>query len=323
MTASKRILVLGAGGLIGSYVANDLTRRGLSVIAAARRFTPAQRADFAIAREIPITRLDTPALTRLLQEADVVVNCLGVLQDNPADSTQNVHLAFVDRLIGAIRTVERPILLVHLSIPGAEVDDKTEFSRSKRSAEHRIVEAGLPYAILRPGFVFAPRAYGGSALLRALAALPFTLPPSMAGRPLSVVAVEAIADTVAVLAPGWQQPDPKYAAIWELMHPEPTSFARWPQACEPGSAMHGVCTSRCRCSCRHSAPKSAISRLGSAGVRRSVPPRSPNCSAASLATHAHGWRRPASRRVRSMTCCARAPSQCRTNGSRGFICSRR
>lgn len=217
---SSRILVLGATGLIGETIADDLSRRGFPVATAARRFTPAQRDRFGVdAREIPIARLDVAALTRLLQDSDVVVNCLGVLQDTPADSTHDIHEQFVGRLITAVRAMGRPVLLVHLSIPGAAADDPTTFSRSKRAAEQAIAGSGLPYAILCPGFVWAPRAYGGSAMLRALAVLPMELPASLADRPLSVVAVEEIAETVAVLAQRWQQPDPQFAVTWELMHP--------------------------------------------------------------------------------------------------------
>jgi uncharacterized protein YbjT (DUF2867 family) len=219
MATSSRILVLGAGGLIGSFVAADLARRGFSTIAAARRFTLAQKANFDDIRELPFTLLDVTALGRLVEEADVVVNCLGVLQDTPSDSTQDIHIDFVERLIGALRAARGPILFVHVSIPGVAEDDQTEFSRSKRSAEQLIVESGLPYTVLRPGFVLAPRAYGGSALLRALAALPFTLPKALASRPFMSVAVEDIADTIAILAQCWQKSDPHHAATWDLMHP--------------------------------------------------------------------------------------------------------
>lgn len=221
-------LVLGAGGVIGGFIATGLAGRGLPVIAVARRFTPAERAQFgAGAREIPIARLDIAALTRVLEEsaADVVVNCLGVLQDNAGDSTHEVHRAFVERLIAALRAMARPILLVHLSIPGAEADDRTSFSRTKRAAEQAIANSGLPYAILRPGFVFAPRAFGGGAMMRALAALPVDLPVSFGDRPLSAVAVEDIADTVVLLAQRWREPDLHHAATWDLVHPDQSSIA--------------------------------------------------------------------------------------------------
>lgn len=218
---SSRVLVLGAAGLIGEAVTDELLRHGFPVVAVARRFTPAQRDRFgAHARELPIAGLDTQALTQLLQDSDVVVNCLGVLQDAPTDSTRNIHEQFVSRLVAALHAANRQILLAHLSIPGAADDDPTAFSRTKRAAEHAIVESGLPYAILRPGFVWASRAYGGSAMLRALATMPVGLPPALANQPLSVVAVEDIAKTITNLAQRWQQPDPRFAARWELMHPQ-------------------------------------------------------------------------------------------------------
>src|SRR6185369_15930971 len=158
------ILVLGAGGLIGCAIATDLMQRGLSVVAAARRFTRSQRTQLGhSAREFPIVPGDSAGLTELLRtnEIDVVVNCLGILQGSPGESASAVHLAFVEKLLGALRAVGRPVLLVHLSIPGAETNDHTRFAQSKRDAERAIAESGLPFVILRPGFVFAPAACGG------------------------------------------------------------------------------------------------------------------------------------------------------------------
>lgn len=224
-TAPKTV-VFGAAGLIGSAIAGDLTRRGLPVAAVARRFTAAQRNQFGTAaREIPIARLDIAALTKLLQEckADVIVNCLGVLQDTASDSTQGIHEEFVSRLLAALRMSARPALLVHLSIPGMEVDDRTSFARSKRKTEHAIAQSGQSYAILRPGFVFASAAYGGSAMLRALAALPLEPPVRLVRRPFAVVAVEDIAETVATLAQRWR-PEHEYAVCWDLMHSETRSL---------------------------------------------------------------------------------------------------
>ena len=96
----------------------------------------------------------------------MVVNCLGLLQDLPGERSRDIHQHFVERLLAALRDAGRPVLLVHLSIPGATADDSTEFARSKRDAERAIAESGIAYAILRPGFVLAPAAYGGSPMLR-------------------------------------------------------------------------------------------------------------------------------------------------------------
>jgi len=221
------VLILGASGLIGYTISVDLMRRGIPVIAVARRFSRSQRVQFATAaREIPVARLDSNALTRLVteSEAGVVINCLGLLQDIPGESASDIHEHFVTRLLAALRDVGRPVLLVHLSIPGVAADDRTIFARSKRDAERAIAEAGMPYAILRPGFVFAPAAFGGSAMLRALAALPFALPARLAGRPLAVVAAEDIAETVSVIVQRWGQGHRTYAVVWDLMHPDQRSI---------------------------------------------------------------------------------------------------
>ena len=218
---SKRILVLGASGLIGYAIATDLMRRGFTVVAAARQFTPAQRNQLgAAAKETQIVGLGVADLMRLVTDsaADMAVNCLGVLQDSPGNAAHDVHDEFVQRLLTALRAAGRSILLVHLSIPGEAADDRTEFSRSKRSGERHIAESKLSYAILRPGFVLAPAAFGGSALFRALAALPVDLPDLENSRPISFVAVDDIAETVAILAR--KEPGGGHAAIWDVVHPE-------------------------------------------------------------------------------------------------------
>ena len=64
--------------------------------------------------------MDAAALARLIREReiDVVVNCLGVLQDGPGSDTSAVHRDFVERLLAAIRDSGRAVRLVHISIPG-------------------------------------------------------------------------------------------------------------------------------------------------------------------------------------------------------------
>ena len=217
--------MLGASGLIGRFVTDDLRARGFHVVGIARRFAASQK-NSPLDLEMPVVSMDSAALARLIgdHDIDVVVNCLGVLQDGPGSDTSDVHRDFVERLLRAIGDSGRAIRLIHISIPGAANDDRTAFSRTKREAEALIAASGIAYAILRPGFVVAPSAYGGSAMLRALAALPIDLPATESATPFQPVAVEDIAATMAWLASREIPDKAADAVVWDLMQPQPVTL---------------------------------------------------------------------------------------------------
>jgi len=222
---SRKILVLGASGLIGRFVTDDLRARGFVVIGVARRFASSPQSS-ALDLAMPLVSMDAGALARLIgdRRIDVVVNCLGVLQDAPGHDVGAVHRDFVARLLRAVGDSGRAVRLIHISIPGAERDDRTAFSRTKREAERLIAASGVAYAILRPGFVVAPSAYGGSAMLRALAALPIQLPVAESARPFQPVMVEDIAPTIAWLAGRAIGDQTANAAVWDVMQPQPVTL---------------------------------------------------------------------------------------------------
>ena len=222
---ARNILLLGASGLIGRYVTDELRTRGFHVAGVARSLSPSQRMS-ALDIELPIMALDAAALARLIREheADLVVNCLGVLQDGPGSDVRAVHRDFVARLLEGIRDSGRAVRLVHISIPGTANEDRTAFSTTKREAEGLIAASGVPHAILRPGFVIAPAAYGGSAMLRALAALPVALPSDEAATPFQPVAVEDVSATIAWLAERDIADESVRAVSWDLMQPQPITL---------------------------------------------------------------------------------------------------
>ena len=109
MAEMKKILVLGASGLIGRHVTDDLRARGFTAIGVARRFSSSQKAG-ALDLEMRLLALDSTALARLIADhrIDVVVNCIGLLQDGPGGDVAAVHRDFVTRLLRAIRDGGRP-----------------------------------------------------------------------------------------------------------------------------------------------------------------------------------------------------------------------
>lgn len=217
------IAILGASGLIGEALARHLLQAGYSVAPVARRFTKAQKAAFgASAIEMDFVSHSPQYLkeTFMARGVGIIVNCVGVLQDGPGGSTQNAHVGFVGRLLAACDGMQNRPLLIHISVPGDPSQDKTAFATSKRHGEELIITHGGPYGIIRSGFVVAPAAYGGSALMRAFAALPFAFPRQLAAKPLMVTAISDICETVVHLAEQWRGGDKRIAVTWDVMGTE-------------------------------------------------------------------------------------------------------
>jgi uncharacterized protein YbjT (DUF2867 family) len=192
-----RVLLTGATGLIGRAVLAALRGNGHEVVALARSADGARLAQGA-SRHIALDmgRATSPAdWTAHLAGIDAVVNCAGVLQDSPRDSTAGVHAAGAAALFAACEQsgVRR---LVQISAIGVDRDDTTTaFARSKRAGDDTLMARNLDWVILRPSVVVGRQAYGGSALFRGLAALP-VLPRVTGTGPLQVVQLDDLVRTV-------------------------------------------------------------------------------------------------------------------------------
>src|SRR5947209_6479221 len=191
-----RILVIGASGLIGSAVTVRLIYEDCDVTAVARRIGQQ-------ARRIPAAHwiaLDIAAVTRpedwlqYLDGVGAVVNCAGVLQDSPRDSTRGVHVEGISALFAAcVQAGVRRV--VQFSAIGVDHETPTAFSRTKLEGDRALMRLDLDWVILRPSVVLAPAAYGASALFRGLAALP-VLPVMPETGLLQVVQLEEVVETV-------------------------------------------------------------------------------------------------------------------------------
>jgi uncharacterized protein YbjT (DUF2867 family) len=194
-----RVLLLGASGLIGSAVLARLVSDGHEVIGIARR--PGAARPNVKWQSMDIAQAVRPDDWRpLLENADAVANCAGVLQSGGGQDVRGVHVEGIAALYEACETagVRR---IVHVSALGAD-DVRTPFSESKRKGEETLTRRDLDWVILRPSVVLGRPAYGGSALIRGLAALPVHLEFPQTG-PLQVVQLADLVETVAfLLRPG-------------------------------------------------------------------------------------------------------------------------
>ncbi len=171
-----RVLLLGAGGFIGRELLAALAARGHRVVAGVhRRGAVTPLGAFAIAT-IDMNRATDPAdWGELLADCDAVVNCAGVLQATRAQSIEAIHAQSPIALFRACESagVRR---VVQVSAISAQREARTAYATTKLAADDFLRSTTLEWIVVRPSLVVARGAYGGTALFRAIAALPFVIP---------------------------------------------------------------------------------------------------------------------------------------------------
>ncbi len=218
-----RILITGAYGFIGSHIASALHVAGHEVIVAVRR--PDTRGRFA---HWPAIACDFAHDTRVqdwlprLRGVDAVVNGAGILRETRTQTFSAVHIEAPKALFGACACAGvRKI--VQISALGNPEDG--EFIRSKHAADAYLSTLDLDWLILRPSVTYSTAgSYGGTSLLRALAALPFVLfMPGDGRQRLQPIAVDDLARAVVRLV----EPGIGTRRILEAVGPQPITFENY------------------------------------------------------------------------------------------------
>lgn len=200
-----RVLVLGGYGLIGLAVVRRLVADGHEVFALGRdTVAAARRCSRPRWIEADLAHFDTAAHWAVLlaeTQAEAIVNAAGVLQDGSRDDVVAVQSTAMRALYRAAR--DRGVArFVQVSATRAAKGAETLFMSTKGEADQALMSSMLEWTILRPGLVLAREAYGGTALLRSLASMPFVQPLAFGNRPVQTVSVDDVADAVASVIEG-------------------------------------------------------------------------------------------------------------------------
>jgi NADH dehydrogenase len=154
---SKLVTIYGGSGFIGRYIARRMAKEGWRVRVAVRRPNEAifVRPYGVVGQVEPVfcNIRDDASVRAVMQGADAVVNCVGVLNEvgrNGFDAVQAEGAARVAR-IAAELGVGR---LVQLSAIGADAESASAYARSKAAGEAAVRMAFPEAVILRPSVVF-------------------------------------------------------------------------------------------------------------------------------------------------------------------------
>jgi len=201
----RRVLILGADGFIGRHLAFGLRAKGWSVTAQARNPKRLQAMGFQTLRaDLTDPATHSPAFwSPHLPQGTALVDAAGLL----AGTEPVFRAVHHDAPRAALQALHGTALLISAVGTGAE----TPFARWRRETEALFAD----HCILRPGLVLGETSYGGSSLLRALAAMPFRLPVVGDGaQPFNPIHAADLAEVVAECL------DIRLRSTWDVGGPE-------------------------------------------------------------------------------------------------------
>ncbi len=154
---SKLVTIFGGSGFVGRYIARRMAKEGWRVRVAVRNTNEAMfvRPYGVVGQVEPVfcNIRDDASVAAVTEGAEVVVNCVGVLDETGKNTFSAVQAEGAERIarIAAAYGVAR---MVHISAIGANAAAKSAYSRTKAAGEAGVL-AHMPEAvILRPSIIF-------------------------------------------------------------------------------------------------------------------------------------------------------------------------
>ncbi len=193
-----RVLLTGANGFIGSAIAASLTGRGHEVVAAVRdpeKLTRRFPRATAIAADLNSMTTEAAWLPHLAG-INAIVNCAGALHDRHGQSLVAIH---TDAPRALFRAAAASGIRKVVQISAVSVGAPTAYAETKLAADRALMALNCDWVVLRPSIVYGAGAFGGTAMLRALAAAPCVIPVIGAGnQKVTPIHVDDLASAVAI-----------------------------------------------------------------------------------------------------------------------------
>jgi nucleoside-diphosphate-sugar epimerase len=158
--SSRRILVTGAAGFVGTHFCRRLTAAGYAVTGLARKM-PTDADAVPGVRYVTGDIRDRASLSpNDFADCGAVLHLVGIIAEvrGQGQTFQSVHVDGTRHILDAARSAwegtersGRPF--VYLSAQGASSASKSEYARTKAEAERLVQASGLPFVIFRPSIV--------------------------------------------------------------------------------------------------------------------------------------------------------------------------
>lgn len=154
---AQLVTIFGGSGFVGRYIARRLAQQGCRVRVAVRRPNEAGfvRTYGVVGQVEPVfcNIRDDASVASVLNGADAVVNCVGVLSEAGKNTFEAVQADGAER-IARLSAAEGISNLVHISALGANADSDSEYAQTKAAGEEAVLSHIPNAVILRPSIIF-------------------------------------------------------------------------------------------------------------------------------------------------------------------------
>ncbi|MEL6958431.1 MAG: complex I NDUFA9 subunit family protein [Pseudomonadota bacterium] len=154
---SKLVTIYGGSGFVGRYIARRLAKNGWRIRVAVRNPNEAMfvKPYGAVGQVEPVfcNIRDDDSVRSVMQGADAVVNCVGVLDEVGKNTFEATQADGAER-IARIASEEGVETMVQLSAIGADADSASEYARTKAAGEDGVLRHMPNAMILRPSIIF-------------------------------------------------------------------------------------------------------------------------------------------------------------------------
>lgn len=155
----RLVTIFGGSGFVGRHLVNKLASDGWRVRVAVRDVEAAKflkpLGDLGQISVVAANLLNDDSVARAVENADAVVNLVGILHESGKATFQAIHAEGAGRIARAAKAAGAGTL-VHMSALGASRESPAAYARSKAEGEEQVRAAFPEAVIMRPSVIFGP-----------------------------------------------------------------------------------------------------------------------------------------------------------------------
>lgn len=154
MTRSKKVLLAGATGYLGGYIARELLKRSYPVRALARNPEKLKQGDVALTEVIEAEITQPDSIADCCNGIDVVISTIGITRQKDGLRYMDVdYQANMNLLREAQRSGVKKF--IYISVLNGENLRNLKICEAKERFVDQLVESGLEYCVVRPNGFFS------------------------------------------------------------------------------------------------------------------------------------------------------------------------